>query len=447
MYASDLRHSSASLEDKLGFLYGLGRGRRIDLSFRSSYLDLLKALGNPHFNLPPVIHVAGTNGKGSIIAILQAILKEAGYHVHAYTSPHLCAFNERIVLNSMPISNDFLESLIEEALRLNRGNEVTFFEITTALAFAAFSRTPADVLLLEVGLGGRFDCTNVVEKPIVSVISSIGYDHMEFLGGTLQKIASEKAGIIKAGCPCVISYQSADAVAEGVMDIFSQTAGQNKSPLERYGSEWFTTAENDLFKFVHKDVEMSLPLPNLPGSHQIVNAGAALASLCSIKKQFPVSQEAIKQGLRKIAWPGRLQELTHDYNLPPGWELWLDGGHNADASRILSDWAGGQKDPKPLYLVLGMMNSKDPVKFLKLLERHMAGVFFIDIPNEPQAYASDELAQRAKKAFPELSINTAADFQEAIQNILSEDEAPGRILIAGSLYLAGHVLKCRPKRP
>lgn len=436
MYASDVKHSSKSLGAKLAHIYTLGK-KVISQDFRPEYLDLLAAFGNPHKKLPPVIHVAGTNGKGSIVATLRAILEEQGYKVHAYTSPHLIEFNERIVLAGKQIENDFLESLIDEAVKLNGDNDITFFELTTALAFAAFARTPADVLLLEVGLGGRMDCTNIVEKPLVSIISAIGMDHMEFLGGTIEQIAVEKGGIIKPGVPCIISAQTSNAAKETLEAI----ARQNGSPLARHGAEWLTTDHGETFSFVHNSVETLLPRPNLCGIHQIGNSGAALAALTIIKDQLPVSEGAIKNGLKKIKWPARLQNLTHEFPLPAGWELWLDGGHNENAAHALAAqgalWA--LKDTKPLYLVLGMLNRKDPAAFVQTLKNQIAGVTCVGIPGEPQSGDPEENAKILCQNFPDLPINAAPDFKTAVTTLVKQDK--GRILIAGSLYLAGHVLQ------
>ncbi len=436
MYTSDTKHSSKSLGEKLAHIYTLGK-KVISRDFRPEYLDLLAAFGNPHKKLPPVIHVAGTNGKGSVVATLRAILEEQGYKVHAYTSPHLIEFNERIVLAGKQIDNDFLESLIDEAIKLNGDNDITFFELTTALAFAAFTRTPADILLLEVGLGGRMDCTNIIDKPLVTVISAIGMDHMEFLGGTIEQIAAEKGGIIKPGVPCVVSAQTSDSVKKTLQNITAEKG----SPLSRHGAEWLTTDHDETFSFVYNSVETRLPRPNLCGTHQIINAGAALAALTIIKDQWPVSDTAIKNGLQKIEWPARLQNLTGKFPLPEGWELWLDGGHNENAAHALAAqmeiWRA--QDSKKPHLVLGMLNHKDPVAFVKILKNHLASVTCVGIPGEPQSTDPAENAKLLAANFPNLDIATALDFQTALRNIAIEEK--GRILITGSLYLAGHVLQ------
>jgi dihydrofolate synthase/folylpolyglutamate synthase len=442
MFASDLKHSRPSLEAKLVRLYGMGR-KTINLTFRPPFLELLQAFGNPHKNLPPVIHVAGTNGKGSIVATLRSILEAQGYKVHAYTSPHLCRFNERICLAGRPIDDDFLESLIDEAIALNQEKDVTFFEITTSLAFAAFARTPADILLLETGLGGRQDCTNVIEQPLATIISLIGMDHVEYLGDTLEKIAGEKAGIMKRGVSCIVAKQN----EETVTDVFENVSAILNATLFRAGAEWFSEAKQDRLRFVFKhgaeSVERILPLPNLKGLHQIENCGAALAALEVIKDRFPVSDEARARGLQNIEWPGRLQDLTPAFRnvLPSGWEVWLDGAHNKDGARILSTQAQAwqTEDGKPLHLLVGMMRHKDPVAFVQPLLPFAKTVSFVDIPGEPASHKAAEMK--------EMLNHEGEAYNELLPALKSLATGPeGRILITGSLYLAGYVLKTAGSR-
>lgn len=437
MYASDLKHSSPSLEGKLRRLYGMGR-KKINLTFSEPYMQLLQAFDNPHQKLPPVIHVAGTNGKGSIVATLRSILEAGGYKVHTYTSPHLCKFNERIYLAGQHIGDDFLESLIDEAVELNAGRDVTFFEITTTIAFAAFARTSADIVLLETGLGGRQDCTNVVEQPGATIISSISMDHVEYLGDTIGKIAGEKAGIMKRGVPCIISTQKHEEATQ----VLKQKAASLDAKLYRAGAEWVSETKEGMLHFVFKPVtpfvEQMLPLPNLKGTHQIANAGAALAALKVIEGRFPVTEEAIKKGLQNIEWPARLQDITPAFGktLPKGWDVWLDGGHNDDAAQILSTQAQEwKKDGKHLHLVLGMMNHKDPQTFMRPLEQYLKSVAFVDIPDEPKSHKAQDIKQAV-----DIPAEAFDDFTKAVRHITDHNE-PGRILIAGSLYLAGHVLK------
>ena len=413
MYASDLKHPDLTLENKLHRLYALNRNKAIDLSFRPPYLKLLEKFGNPHLSLPPVIHVAGTNGKGSIIAMLRSILEEAGYSVHAYTSPHLIRFNERIVLNGKPIEDAPLEALIDETLLHNDGQDITFFEITTAMAFAAFSRTPADICLLEVGLGGRLDCTNIIDKPAASVISAVGKDHMEYLGQTIKDIAAEKAGIIKAECPCIAGLQNYDEAYPVFEEIaHAKNAAFHKvSPLEN-------TYEQILL-----------------GRHQRNNCAAALKTLEVIQSVFPVNDTHIKEGLKKTRWSARLQPIdTIELDLTDEWQIFLDGGHNPDAAIALSaqikDWGSDQ----PVHLICGMMKGKDSDGFLAPLTPLCESISFVDIPNEPLAQKAADLQALCQQG------QIYDSYRDALTDI-KDNLKPGRILICGSLYLAGHVLK------
>lgn len=433
VYAADARHDRPSLQDKLQHLYTLRSGPLIDLTIRPDYYELLSRLGNPHKNLPPVIHVAGTNGKGSTIATMRAILEAARYHVHVYTSPHLHRFNERIVLSGNEIGDDKLESLLDEVTGLATGLKLTFFEITTALCFTAFARMPADIVLLETGLGGKLDCTNVIEKPAATVIASIGFDHMEFLGDTLPQIASEKAGIMKEGVPCIISPQTDPAVEA----VFAERAAERGCRLIRGGHEW-TSAVKDgqmIFRMYEKDA--ILPLPSLAGPHQIDNAGAALACLKTLK-DFKISEQAVIEGLGRIRWPGRLQRLADP---APDWELWVDGAHNESGAQALAaqlkQWR--VRDGKPAYLVLGIMQRKDAAAFLKpLLNAGVAAIKAVPIAGEPLAHTPETLAPALKSAGLEVPA-FAADVRQAVQEIVTQCP-PGRVLVAGSLYLAGECL-------
>lgn len=411
MYQSDLKHPQASLEKKLHALYALHRGAKIELGFRPAYLDLLRALGNPHLHLPPTIHVAGTNGKGSVIATLRAALEAGGYNMHAYTSPHLVRFNERIVLGGTMIDDAALESLIDEVLAANNGAELSFFEITTALAFTAFARHPADILLLEVGLGGRLDCTNVIPAPLASVITAISMDHMDYLGDTLEQIAAEKAGIIKSGAPCITGRQNPD-----VMKILQNTAAAQNAPF-----------------YVAKDLHDNAA-PALIGLHQRENAAIALKTLDVIREDFPLQNDHIQTGLAQTIWPARLQKLSGaDYGLAQNWELWLDGGHNEAAGAALAAQAAQWHD-QPLYLVLGMMQHKNPQSFTAPLLPHLNALYVVNIEGEPASMRAANLKTLLPTAIP------AQNYGQALQNI-AENHPPGRILICGSLYLAGHVLK------
>ncbi len=446
MYAADLRHPDRTLQQKLHAIYALSRHAKIDLSFRRPYLDLLQAFRNPHLSLPPVIHVAGTNGKGSIVATLRSILQQSGYRVHSYTSPHLLRFNERITLAGTQIDDAALEALIDEALALNEGRDVTFFELTTAMAFAAFSRVPADVLLLETGLGGRLDCTNIIEKPMACVISKISMDHLQYLGDTLQKIAAEKAGIMKTGATCIIGAQDHEGLAGGVMEVFENRAAELGISLCRAGKEWEAAPDGDRMRFAFNEVESPLPKPSLPGAHQIENAGAALATLTLLKDTLPVTEEAIAAGLRKIEWPGRLERLDgakniKPYNLPPGWELWYDGGHNDSAGRVLAEQAKEwqTQDGKMLHLVLGMKTDKDPAAFITPLLPFIKTITLIDVSGVGDCIRIRDIAPLLQsRPTPELlhAVNARAAIDALLRHVPHE---PSRILVCGSLYLAEQV--------
>ena len=414
MYQSDLKHDKPSLEDKLHKLYSLNRGGRIELSFRKVYLDLLKAFDNPHLTLPPVIHVAGTNGKGSTIAMLRACLEAQGYSVHTYTSPHLIRFNERIVLNGKPITDDMLENLIDEALTLNNRADTTFFEITTTMAFAAFARTPADIALIEVGLGGRMDCTNVIESPLLSIITRIGMDHMEFLGDSLSQIAGEKAGIMKPNVPCVIGTQTEKEIYE-TFESHAHTVG---CALHRASAG---------------EGKTSLIGASLIGAHQQENLQTALTALDIIQERFPVSKENIEKGLSNIRWPARLQKLdANTLGLSSAYEIYLDGGHNKEAGEALAQQVKVWKetDDKPLTIILAMMKGKDVQAFIKPLVPFAQDIHVINLEGEPSAYS----AQALQEYIPQASISE--NYQDALQKATE-----GRILICGSLYLAGQILK------
>lgn len=441
MYQSDLKHENAMLEDKLHALYALRGSVKIELGFRPAYLQLLEKLGNPQNHLPPVIHVAGTNGKGSTIAFMRAILEAAGLRVHVYTSPHLIRFNERIVLAGQDIANDILESLIDEVLALNDGADITFFEITTAIAFAAFARTPADITLVEVGLGGRLDCTNVIEAPLLSVITPISKDHSEFLGETLQQIAGEKAGIMKSGVPCITAPQSKEINA-----TLEEKSKESRAPLLRHGHDWRIQTQGDAMTLHLGGNAVQLPHPNLTGAHQINNAGLAAAALSYLNQHgaLNIPPDAYVAGLRNAHWRARLQPLPSALLSADaqGWELWLDGGHNEDAGRALAAQAQlwSAQDPRPLHLVLAMMKHKDPRGFLAPLLPHLHSIRIIDIPDEPHSLQSDALSALIRPLAPDLPIESAPDLQSACNAITGASEGAGRILIGGSLYLAGHVL-------
>jgi dihydrofolate synthase / folylpolyglutamate synthase len=407
--------------------------KKIDLSL-GRVERLLAALGNPEEQLPPVIHVAGTNGKGSTIATLRACLEAAGRRTHVYTSPHLVRFHERIRLAGELIDEDALLDVLEECERANSGAPITFFEVTTAAAFLAFSRTPADVVLLETGLGGRLDATNVVCRPAVVAITPVSLDHQAFLGDTVAAIAGEKAGILKPGIPAVIGPQPADAAT-----VIAAQAAAIGAPLHRWEAEWRCDAAGDGMRYAGPRWRLDLPLPSLAGAHQIANAGTALA--CLELSGFELPPAALAAGLRHIEWPARLQRLSHGplaAMLPQGWELWLDGGHNPAAGLVLADAAAGWRD-RPLTLIVGMLNSKDAAGFLAPLAAQARALHAVTIPGEENSYPAPQIAAAAHSvgipAAESLSVEAAL---RAI--IAGHGDGRGRVLICGSLHLAGVVL-------
>ena len=444
MYKADLKHPSKTLQKKLEALYNLNRGAALDLSFRPPYMNLLERFGNPQNHLPPTIHVAGTNGKGSTIAIMRAILQAAGYRVHVYTSPHLHKFNERIVLAGQEIDDRTLESLIDEAIALNGGADITFFEITTAIAFEAFKRTPADVLLLEVGLGGKLDCTNIISKPYVSIINRISMDHTEFLGNTLADIAQEKAGIIKYETPCVVGYQGPDSCENDQktpMDRIVEKAEDNNAPLYRAGNEWSCKENADQMIFTFGNESATLPAPNLTGTHQIHNAGAALAALKILQDKFPLTTKQIETGLRHVHWPGRLEQIQNSPKLPvipEGWELWYDGGHNDSAGAALAAqiqrW--NMTCSKPTHLIVGMKADKDPKAYLDPILPLIDSLSITRVNNIGPCLNANEIEpiieSHSLKFMGES--DSPADALTNISNCYGDTCA--RIIICGSLYLA-----------
>lgn len=405
---------------------------------------LLKLLGSPEKKLPPLVHVAGTNGKGSLVAYLRAMTEAAGYRCHVYTSPHLVRFNERIRIAGRLIEDDELGALLTECEEVNGDEPISFFDITTALAYLAFSRTPADLGIIEVGMGGRFDSTNVI-APAVSAITPIGYDHTGFLGDTLEKIAGEKAGIIKRATPVVVGRQRQESAS-----VIEAAAGRLAAPLFRMGREWQVTPTDPHlgvggFRYGSDLSTLDLPAPALVGAHQIDNAATAVACVERLRAtRFQIDDGAIRKGLATVEWPARLQRLTKGplpEALPPGCELWLDGGHNEDCglalARQAAEWA---KEPGalPLYLVFGMLTTKDASGFLRPLARHAIAARAVPFPVGHSAYTPQEAC--AKAADVGLDCQPENDIGAALEDLLATQPAPMRILICGSLYLAGSVL-------
>lgn len=406
----------------------------IDLSLDRVH-RLLERLDRPQDRLPPVVHIAGTNGKGSVLAYMRAGLEAAGYRVHAYTSPHLVRFHERIRLAGRLIDEPALVEYLETCEKANGGEPITYFEITTAAAFLAFTESPADILLLECGLGGRLDATNVVERPLATVITSVSIDHQQFLGSTLREIAGEKAAIQKRGVPSIIGPQSPEAAA--AIDTFAARVG---APVFRYGRSYQVEPSPGDMVFTTGGRRITLPLPVLPGAHQVVNAATALAALDRLRG-FEVNEVAMAQGLLTASWPARLQRLAEGplvSALPQGWELWLDGGHNAAAGEALASYARANWDDRPLWLICGMLSSKHAERFLAPFRGLVRGVQAVGIEGETASLSAGDLAAAARAAG--LEAVPAENPASALRGITADAAGPARVLICGSLYLAGRIL-------
>ena len=393
---------------------------------------LLDALGNPQKDLPPVIHIAGTNGKGSTQAMVRAGLEAAGHKVHAYTSPHLARFHERIRLAGTLISEADLTALLDECYAKNGADDITYFEITTCAALLAFARTPADFTLLEVGLGGRLDATNVIDRPELTIITPVSMDHEAFLGTTIAAIAGEKAGIIKRGVPCIIGPQS-----ESGLDVMEARAAQCGAPVLAYGQHWHSGPERDGMIYQDELGLLDLPLPILPGLHQIQNAGIALAAL----RHLGCDEAACTAGLTQAVWPARMQRLRSGAlaNLAnaSGAELWLDGGHNPAAGAALA-LVLRSLPKRPTHMICGMLNTKDVDGYLAPLAEVAVSLTGVSIPGEANTLPADQTAQAARHVG--LAGRTADTVTEALQAILADDPH-ARVLICGSLYLAGAILR------
>jgi dihydrofolate synthase/folylpolyglutamate synthase len=416
--------------------------RAIDLSSLARLERLLRDLDNPHLNLPPTIHVAGTNGKGSACAFARAMLEAQGLKVHMYTSPHLIRFHERIRLAGQVISEDELVATLEDVLRVNAGQPITFFEITTAAAFLAFSRHPADALVLEVGFGGKRDATNVIARPAMTIVQPVGLDHQEFFGTTIPQIAAEKAGIVKRGIPVIIGPQ--DDLAR---DVILRHADRVSAPAFVFGQDFSAHQEHGRMVYQDEHGLLDLPLPKLVGRHQIDNAAVAIAALRLANRAWG-TDAAIEQGLKTVDWPARLQRLTKGPLVamaPKGAELWLDGGHNphcaAAVSRAIADLE--EVADRPLYLICGMLRTKDAVGFLGAFRGLARHVVTVSIPGEIDSYGAGALYDMSRAAG--LDAAPAEDLEDAMLQLQAwsrahPKEPPPRILICGSLYLAGQVL-------
>lgn len=406
---------------------------------------LLETLGNPHLKLPPIIHVAGTNGKGSVTAFCRALLEASGLSVHVHTSPHLVHWHERYRLGVRGGQGQIVDdALFADALRrvadANAGAAITVFEILTAVTFILFSEHPADVALIEVGLGGRFDATNVIPNPAVSIIMPISLDHEAYLGDRVELIAAEKAGIMKKGVPVVIGHQEHDAAR----DVLVSTAERLGCPHHVYGQDF--SAHEEMGRLVYQDEDSlsDLPLPKLSGRHQYANAAAAIRAVKAAG--FPVTDQIAERAMASVEWPGRLQKLTHGalFDLAPkGAEIWVDGGHNPGAGEAIAEAMAGLEEAqsRPLYLICGMINTKDPVGYFSAFTDLAIQVFTVPIRGTDVAIDPVVLAHSAFDAGlvaePAMTVGEAL---EAIADRIDADDTPPRILIGGSLYLVGNVL-------
>ncbi len=391
---------------------------------------LLAALDHPERRLPAVVHIAGTNGKGSTLAMVRAGLEAAGKSVHAYTSPHLARFHERIRLAGDLIAEEDLSRLLAECEGANGGVPITYFEITTCAAMLAFSRFAADYCLLEVGLGGRLDATNVIDRPELCVITPISFDHPQFLGNTIAEIAGEKAGILKRGVPCIVGPQTDEALA-----VIEDRGARIGAPLLVHGQHWHVTEEHGRMAFQDETGLLDLPLPGLIGAHQVVNAGAAIAAL----RFLGADEAAIGAAMTGAEWPARLQRLKRGplVGAAPAAELWLDGGHNAAAGAALSE-ALGRLTHRPLHIICGMLNTKDVTGYLRPLASMADSFQGVGIPGETATLSAGETVAAARAVG--IAGVEAPDVLAAIRRVAAREPA-ARILICGSLYLAGAVLR------
>ncbi len=400
--------------------------------------NFLAALGNPHLHLPPVFHVAGTNGKGSSLAFVQAILESAGLTVHKFISPHLVRFEERIVIGGQEIDDALLLSLIEECEAASGAEPVSFFEFFTALAFLAFQRHKADAVLLETGLGGTYDATNVIEKSI-TLLTRISFDHMRLLGATLPLIAENKAGIIKAYCPVIVAPQTDN----DVLKIFETRAAALHAPLFLANREWSVEETGEGFTYRARGMEFKLPLPRLLGSHQVVNAGTAIAAIGQSPFMPLLNEKTLIKAMNNVRWQGRLQRLETGALanlLPAGWELWVDGAHNDSGAEVLMAQVKAWGPEIPPHIITGYKRRKEPDNFYEKLAGIPVTIQAVDANIDAPMLSAEELCAYLKGAgFADA--RPAANLESAIRSLTFQFKTPQRIIITGSLYLVGHALK------
>lgn len=395
--------------------------------------QFLKLVGNPERALPPVIHVAGTNGKGSTIAIMASILKAAGLRAHSFTSPHLHSYTARVVINHAPIPEKDFFPILEQCRHVAEEHKinVSFFEGMTIAAFLAFSTFPADVILLETGMGGRLDCTNVVPNTAVTVLTPISYDHTEYLGPTLTTIASEKCGIMRENTPCIVAHQPEEA--ERAIHFHAE---KKKAPLVAHGYDWGVTKTADGMLYRAEDTEWELPRPALLGDHQIMNAGTAISALRALKS-LTITHDHVSEGLKKVTWAGRLQPINsgpvhHDF---PDLEIWVDGAHNPAGAHTLAVWASDQS-PKPLILICGFTKGRDVGAYLEAFRELQPTIYTVRVEAEPMSQSAGDVAEQATKAG--FNATTMPSWQEALYH---SKQTGARVIVCGSLYLIAHVLE------
>ncbi|RRH93744.1 bifunctional folylpolyglutamate synthase/dihydrofolate synthase [Mesorhizobium tamadayense] len=403
---------------------------------------LLERLGNPQDRLPPVIHIAGTNGKGSCAAFSRALLEAAGHLVHVHTSPHLVNWHERYRLaaegGGRLVDDHVFAEAIARVAKANRGEKITVFEILTAVTFILFSEHPAEAAMIEVGLGGRFDATNVIARPAATVITPVSMDHEAYLGDRVELIAAEKAGIMKRGCPVVIGAQE----SETALEVLIETAERLDCPTVVYGQDFLAFEENGRMVYQDEDGLMDLPLPRLPGRHQFANAAAAIAAVKAAG--FEIGHRAAERAMTNVAWPGRMQKLSQGRLVdlaPKGAEIWLDGGHNPGAGVVIAEALAEQeeKNPRPLILISGMINTKDQSGYFSAFKGLARHVYTVPVSKSDAGVPNDELALRATEAG--LSAEPVSSVANALMLLRDGWDGPApRILIGGSLYFAGAVL-------
>lgn len=405
---------------------------------------LLDKLGNPQDHMPPAIHIAGTNGKGSCAAFTRAILEAQGLLVHTHTSPHLVNWHERYRIaadgGSRLVDDATLAEAIARVAKANDGQQITVFEILSAVGFLLFSEHPADVVVMEVGLGGRFDATNVIARPAASVIMPVSMDHEAYLGDRVELIAVEKAGIIKQGCPVVIGSQPHEAALE----VLADTAARLGCPTHIYGQDFFAFAEHGRMVYQDQDGLMDLSLPRMTGRHQLANASAAIAAVKAAG--FDPRENAIDRAMTTASWPGRMQKLPHGKLMelaPAGAEIWVDGGHNPGAGIVISEALAEleQKDPRPLFMIAGMINTKDQSGYFHAFNGLVKHVYTVPVDFSDASVGNDELAVRASAAgLSAEPVSSVANALMLLRDNWQETDVPPRVLIGGSLYLVGAVL-------